>query len=239
MTNIRRLAFLGLVTVVLTVIGLDQGCKDPNDFKPPEDTLADPPAAPKLLSPIDYYVRMPDGPTCRLTLDWEAIPDAERYEIDFTSLHNGSWTVSYDTNSFTVRLEKEPGQYLIDHFTWRVRAANTHWKYYTGYSETRHFEVRYRPPAPLLVLQSDDTTLVVDSLPYLVLFDWMPVQDEQHYDLDLFIDSFPLEFQVSNHYYRCTIDDTGTYYWYVRASNPLWQYPSYWSDLRTLRIITP
>jgi len=236
MTIIRRLVFLVLLAVVLTVIGFGPSCKDPNDFEPAEDTLANPPPAPQLLSPIDYYVRMPDAPTCRLTLEWEAVPAAEMYEIDFTSDSNGSWTVPYDTNCFTIRLEKEPGQYLLDHFTWKVRAGNTHWKYYTGWSETRHFEVRYQPPQPMLVHPPYDTTIVADSLPVMIDFDWAPVQDEQYYDFDLIIDSFPIEYRVTTHSFQCPIGDTGTYQWCVRAGSPLWQYPSEWSEQRILRI---
>ena len=231
--------FLGLILMAVGYLTINTACKNPNDFKPPEDTLNQPPAPPQLFSPIDYYVRMPDAPTGRLLLTWEAIKDAELYEIFFTSDSNGQWTVPYDTNFFSMRLEKEPWQYLIDKFTWKVRAFSSLWQYSTDWSEPRHFEVRFKPLPPQLTYPANDTNVIFDSLPAEINFMWDRVQDEQFYDLEVYLDSLLVfERRVQNNSYQTAFTSTGTYYWQVRAGSSLWQYNTDWSELWSFHITT-
>jgi hypothetical protein len=229
--------FLGLILLAVGYLTINTACRNPNDFKPPEDTLNQPPAPPQLLSPIDYYVRMPDAPTGRLLLTWEAIKDAELYEIFFTSDSHGQWTVSYDTNCFSMRLEKEPWQYLIDKFTWKVRAFSSLWQYSTDWSEPRHFEVRFKPPPPDTLLPSNDTNFIFDSLPAEINFAWNRVQDEQYYDVNVSLDTILVfERRIFSNSYQTEFSSAGIYFWKVRAGSALWQYSTDWSITQTFHI---
>ena len=227
----------GLIFIVLMLIFTNVRCKNPNDYKPPEDTLNMPPAPPQLLSPIDYYVRMPDAPTGRLLFVWQSLKDAELYEIFFSGDSYGEWAVPYDTNCFSLRLEKEPWQYMIDKFTWKVRTASAKWQCYTEWSAPRHFEVRFKPPPPESLSPSDSTDFILDSLPATIGFSWNIVQDEQYYDIEIILDSIPAtETRVYNNSFQFVCTDTGTYSWHVRAGSQLWQYSTDWSDLWTFRV---
>jgi len=237
MKSVRRYAFTGAILLSFISIFFTLDCRNPNDFKPPEDTLSLPPDPPQLLSPIDYYVRMPDAPTGRLLFVWQSLKDAELYEIFFSGDSYGEWTVPYDTNCFSLRLQKEPWEYIIDKFTWKVRAASAKWKCYTEWSTPRHFEVRFKPPPPELLSPSDSTDFILDSLPATIGFSWNIVQDEKYYDIKIILDSFPVfETQVTNNSHQFVCRDTGTYSWQVRAGSQLWQYSTDWSEQWAFRI---
>ncbi len=230
---------LTILVIIFCTIFLNPTCKDTKDLKPPEDTLLPPPAPPKLLSPSDSFVRMPTEATGRLLLTWEAIKDAKIYEIYFDGDTTDEWTVSTDTNFFSLRLQGEPWEYMLDKFIWKVRANSSKWQYYTDWSEPRHFEIRLRPEPPHFIYPPNDTNLFFDTLPAELTLEWTVVQDEQFYDVKLLIDTFPYYVTtVQNNSCIIILDTTGTYYWQVRAGSKYWEYYTEWSALWRFSVTT-
>lgn len=228
-------ARLLLSVLIFMLVYYYPACKNPFDFEP-DDTLFIPPAAPRLLSPPDSFVRMPGE--ARLLLTWEAVKDAEIYEIRIDGDTIEGWTIEYDTNAFSLRLDRTDGL-ILDRFTWKVRAGSGNWQYYTEWSKPGHFEVRLTPPPPELIYPPDETTFIFDSLPAEVDLEWAVDQDEQYYDINMLMDSFPyLETRVLTNSYSCVIDGAATYYWQVRAGSSHWESPSYWSELRKFTVAT-
>ncbi len=232
-----RMTYKVLLLILLFVIlNFQPTCRDPNEFKPPEDTLLTPPPPPKLLTPPDGYVHITRGDN-RLLVSWDSMPDADIYEIHFAGETLGEWTYrlskcSINQNWFTV----------WDKFTWKVRAYGPKWQYYTDWSETWHFETRLLPyDPPQLLFPPNDTTFLVDTLPTQVLLAWSSVQGSQAYDLRVFtysdtilwssIDSTTVLIQINN---------ADTYFWKVRARSSLWEFNfTGWSAINCFSVVKP
>lgn len=210
--------------VFIIITGLNHDCKSPDEYKP-EDTLMPPPEPPELFTPIDSFVHMPDGSN-KLLFTWELIEDAEIYEIYYKGKKTKEWILQRDTNYIAQNwITVSP-----DTFTWKVRAYNSKWQYYTDWSKSRQFEIRPKPGGPLLFYPPDDTVFTFDTFPADINFLWSSVQDEQYYEIRLLLDSIEIySVTTPNTQTILTIDSSATYYWWVRACSKYWESPGWWS----------
>ncbi|HEC78570.1 MAG TPA: hypothetical protein ENI34_05425 [candidate division WOR-3 bacterium] len=136
---IFKLSFLFLLCFILNT---NPACKGPEEYKPPDDSLAEPPAAPQLLfPPMDTeYVLVPDPGVVQIDFDWTAVSGTEYYELEYSSnpdFINGT-TETSSSDGLTILFSSPMDIY------WHVRAASSAWKWYTDWSEVRYF--RIRPP---------------------------------------------------------------------------------------------
>ena len=129
------LKILFLFTAILGM-SLDSGCKNPEEYKPPEDSLIPPPAPPQLIIPNDSaFFSMTPGSNIDIYFEWSNITDADFYEIEFSDnpTFTNSTRYKYYTHSATINFT-ELGKYF-----WHVRAYSPLWTWYTNWSETRYF----------------------------------------------------------------------------------------------------
>jgi len=222
--------------IIIFILAINSDCSNPNDYKPKQDSLLPPPPPPHLLSPPDSFVHMPLGDN-RLLIFWERIEGATIYEVNFVGEKFGEWTVEIDTNFLNQNWYDPYGKYN-DKYVWKVRAYGPKWDYYTDWSEPRHFEVRDTFPAPRLLYPPNDTVLYFDSLPGIITLMWQEIPEARFYCLRVLYDSMPLfEHNVNQNYESVEIDSTGTYSWQVRAENPHWEFPTYWSFIFRFYVI--
>jgi len=220
--------FLGLILMAVGYLTINPACKNPNDFKPPEDTLVFPPLPPRLLSPVDRYAFITDGIELSFRLEWEPVDSADTYILELT-LNGHPNSIALDSNSYEGGVDS-------DHFgtnTWRVRVSSSRWKgSYTEWTETRIFYTRNRPQPPYLYQPPYDTSLSYDSMPAPVGFSWGTVTGAHFYNVEIYKDHQPIYCDNPD---QCLdtiyVDDTGHYEWRVRATSDLWQLPGQWSDL--------
>ncbi|MGB9720923.1 MAG: hypothetical protein ACPL28_05525 [bacterium] len=212
-------------------LSVEPNCKNPNEYKPPEDSLLPPPAPPELLTPPDSFIHMPFVGGNRLLISWEHIEGAETYEINIVGERTKEWTLQLDTNILTQNWADTS---LIDKYTWKVRAYGSKWDYYTDWSVPRHFEVvRMRFAPPVLIYPPYDTVLFFDSLPANIDLTWSEVPKAQSYDYQVFLDETPIyENTVYTTHSVITIDSATVYTWGVRANSPLWEFPTNWAGGR-------
>ncbi len=223
-----RHAWFGAMILGILINIFNHGCKDPNDFKPPEDTLLFPPKPPNLLSPVDSYAYTTDGNQITFHLACEPVESAEVYILNL-SLNGHPDTITLDSNYYVGIIDS-------DHFgtnTWRIRASSARWKNgYTDWTETRVFYTRVRPRPPYLYQPPYNANLTYDSMPAPVGFNWGTVMDEKFYNLEIYKDSQLLYYAVPSQCFDTIyVDDTGRYEWRARANSILWQLPGQWSDL--------
>jgi len=222
--------------IIIFILAINSDCSNPNDYRPKQDSLLPPPPPPHLLSPPDSFVHMPLGGN-RLLIFWERIEGATIYEVNFVGEKFGEWTVEIDTNLLNQNWYDPYGKYN-DKYVWKVRAYGPKWDYYTDWSEPRHFEVRDTFPAPRLLYPPNDTVLYFDSLPGIITLMWQEIPEARFYCLRVLYDSMPLfEHNVNQNYESVEIDSTGTYSWQVRAENPHWEFPTYWSFIFRFYVI--
>ncbi len=208
------------------------GCKDPDEYAPPEDTLIPPPGPPQLLTPIDHYVLM--DPTALpwtsfyipVTLSWDTVCGAEAYVLELTMGNLPPIIKTTESNGWFFLIHDDATK-LCD-YRWRVRAGSTQWDGMTDWSEEWHFEARLRPFAPLLLSPVDSSIITADTLPAPVELFWETVYDEQFYSVKIckdaqLVDSICVYTNMLEYY----VEETGTYSWQVWAGSPLWQYPSF------------
>lgn len=137
-----KLIFLSLkllfLLLVVVLFNFNPGCRNPNDFNPPEDSLTPPPAPPELFHPLNDTV-IPYWVPYELSFDWSVVNGAQLYELQISPDSTfESYAIHQPVyNSMTVVVESY-GRYF-----WRVRAASTAWTWYTGFSETWHFTIRH------------------------------------------------------------------------------------------------
>jgi len=216
-----KIILLFIFTLVLT---FTPDCKNPNDNKPPEDSLLPPPEPPELLTPPDSFVHMPLGNN-RLFISWNHIEGAEIYEINFVNETMDEWTTQADTNFLNQNWFERFGK-----FTWKVRAYGPAWEYFTDWSMPRHFEVRLPFDPPALLSPPNDTIFSFDSLPANINFQWSKINEARFYVIQIYIDTTLIyEITTKNVYETALIDSVATYYWQVRADNNHWEYPTGWS----------
>lgn len=230
--SMKRVVLVIAACALLLTTSFD-GCKDPSDYAPQEDTLIPPPGPPQLLAPIDYYVFMdPNAALGSLsfyipvTLSWDTVDGAEAYvlEITIAALPPNTWIIENNDYYFLIH---DDASKLCD-YKWRVRAGSTQWDGMTDWSEERRFEARLRPFGPSLLSPVNYLTITVDTLPALVELVWSTVCDEQFYLVKIckgaqLIDSIT----AYTNMFECLAEDTGTYSWQIWADSPLWQYPSF------------
>lgn len=215
-----------LIFVLFMHLRFIPNCKDPNTYKPPVDSLIPPPPPPVLLTPRDSFVHIPKGYN-RLFISWEILEGAEIYEISFVDLNTmKQWTYTFDTN---YSAQNWLGNY--SRFTWRVRAYGPAWEYYSDWSMPRYFEVVAMPfEPPTLKYPPYDTIVYFDSLPVYIDLIWSEVSRAQSYDYQIFLAGNLIdENTVSATYTVFLVDSVATYYWWVRANSPLWEFPTGWA----------
>jgi hypothetical protein len=215
--------------IVIMMSSFSLRCKDPDDFETIGDTLLFPPAPPALITPSDGYVFMADGwPVhVELELEWSAIDSAEFYEIERVVDTFPPSIVTSTLNRWSIYINDT--YWLCDHY-WRVRAACSQWKYYTEWSEQRHFEARWRPFGPTLQYPPHDTIFLVDSIYPEIELQWSVVQDEEYYEVSIYKDSLLYDQVIVGQNSFIASVDTGRYSWKIRAGSSKWQMWSYMSD---------
>lgn len=133
--------FIITLTLIL-MLETNTGCTNPDEYKPQEDSLIEPPDPPELVfPPMDTeYVLLPEPGYVEITFDWTPVNGADHYELEYASnpdfINAASETSS--TDKLTIIFSSPIDLY------WRVRAESPAWKWYTDWSEARFF--RIRPP---------------------------------------------------------------------------------------------
>ena len=124
-----------IISTIILLMGLNPGCKDPEDYKPPDEPLIPPPPPPQLLHPPNgnSYVWF-EGFT--LEFDWNAIAYAELYETQIDTLDSFTSSNIYTSTDNNLVLSFDD----FDDYYWRVRAGSSSWQgWYTDWSETWSF----------------------------------------------------------------------------------------------------
>ncbi|KPJ73943.1 hypothetical protein AMJ52_02540 [candidate division TA06 bacterium DG_78] len=132
---------LFIVGTVFLLIGLPRGCKDPYDYKPPEDILVPPPDPPQLIFPADsvWYV-LDYGDVVFITFQWDTIYDADMYEFEFDtsqSFEKTAWSELTPEDTITFVFWPDTTDTVA--YYWHVRAASDFWVWWTSWSEVRTF----------------------------------------------------------------------------------------------------
>ena len=222
------LSELAFAVIIFSFIFIP-GCKNPNEFRPPEDTLAPPPVPPQLISPADSFVTMTEEFNYYVDLNWTNIADAEIYLLEIEGDVYPKQVFTLDTNhlKFGILIAEMLGKY-----TWRVCAGSTAWEgSYTGWSQAWEFEARWRPQPPMLKLPPDGLIFYYDSLPMDIELKWNVVQDEQDYELEVYWNSMLLfQTTIQKNFFLFSVEDAAVYTWRVRACSAHWQYNTEWSE---------
>ncbi|UCC12349.1 MAG: hypothetical protein JSW02_02095 [candidate division WOR-3 bacterium] len=223
-----------LCIVMLGIFSLSsfQGCKDPEEFEPDQDTLVPPPEPPELLEPTDGFVYNvvidPFNYSYDVLLEWTAVDGNELYEVELTTDTFPPVVVNSPTSSLIITFRDL--HRLCEHH-WRVRAGSIHWTNFTEWSDPRTFELRMRQDGPLLISPEHDTIISVDSLPIMVTLVWDTLQDEEFYVIEIYEHSvFYDQYIWSENSITIELDETGQYTWRVKAGSSLWALDSYWSS---------
>jgi|GEM_PF-607239 len=228
---LRRTPLISIlaVTIVFVWMLVYSRCKDADEFEPPPDTLVAPPAAPEIASPVNDFVFMPPYFPFDIILEWDALAQAERYELEITRGSDVPYAImlDYDFSIYRVYLDT----IYFHQYKWRVRATSSEWiGGVTEWSGQRAFEVRDRPRWPTLLMPANGSVFYSDSLGVYLTCRWDTVSDEQFYEIKFMKDTTVVEQNTSSYpQYDFVAYDTGTYYWAVRAGSSLWQQYSWWA----------
>ncbi len=216
------------IVVFLAVLFLPAGCQNPNDFKPPEDTLLPPPPAPSILAPPDSYLFIPVVFPAYVNLQWSEIESAEVYQVELARIGDTATLRNVDSSYYSIGF---PDDTRFGNYVWRVRASSTRWlNGYTAWSPYFHFGIAYQPRGPLLIKPEWAESIFVDTLPKNVAMEWTRVRDETFYDVKIFLDSLAVvESVTGDTFYEFWADEPGHYYWQVRANSWHWQMPGRWA----------
>ncbi|MGB3342187.1 MAG: hypothetical protein WBB37_11970, partial [bacterium] len=181
-----KIAFLYVLSFAVYV---QPSCKDPDEFKPPEDTLVPPPDPPQLVSPIAGFVIM-----------FETVPVDSYYELKWTTIEQASgYQVEYTIDTFPPFIKtcaanvctlwvSDTTNRICRHY-WRVRASSLAWTWFTEWSEQWHLELRMRPYGPQHIAPPNNSIFYVDSLPFEIEVQWDTLQDEEFWEVVVFEDS--------------------------------------------------
>ena len=127
-----------LIISMILFTGLENGCTDPDEYQPYQDSLISPPAAPQLINPPDdtgwVYVQAL-GPVL-VEFEWTPVEGAEYYE-----LHLYSDSLFNDTTIYKVSYNTITIAFLPRLIYWHVRASSSHWIWFTDWSEMRYCRV--------------------------------------------------------------------------------------------------
>lgn len=126
-----------LCALVIFLINLNPGCKNPDEYAPPQDSLVAPPAPPQLIAPADseLFSQTP-GIAMNIYFEWSSVTDAQYYQIQVAldvAFNNTLFNENVYAHSTTLTFY-QPGE-----FFWRVRAYSPLWTWYTNWSEIRYF----------------------------------------------------------------------------------------------------
>jgi hypothetical protein len=126
-----------LFSLVIFLIDLNSGCKNPDEYAPPQDSLVAPPAPPQLIVPADseLFSQTP-GIAMDIYFEWSAVTDAQYYQIQVAldvAFNNTLFDENVYARSVTLTF------YQTGEFFWRVRAYSPLWTWYTSWSEIRYF----------------------------------------------------------------------------------------------------
>lgn len=220
------------ITFIVLSLTFQTGCRDPDGYEPPEDTLISPPDPPQPLCPKHGYVYMIESTPFKkvIAFEWTAIEGADYYHLEYRVDTFLPIVKSCEANACTI-LIRSPTNRICKHY-WRVRADDVSWENFTEWSEQWYFELRWRPLGPELLYPVDSTVFSTDTLPIMVELGWDTVQDEEFYDVRVFKDTIFVDYvTVPENSYTVCIVDTGRYDWQVRAGSSKWEHYSYWSSL--------
>jgi hypothetical protein len=124
--------FILSIPVIITALS---DCRNPNDFRPSEDTLIYPPPKPELLIPENNYTFITDTNEVYFFLSWTPVESAQAYILELTIVGNSESLIMEDT-TYLGLIDK----YHFGVNTWRVKASSGRWKgNYTEWSEKRIF----------------------------------------------------------------------------------------------------
>ena len=209
-----------------------QGCTDPSDYEPSQDTLYPPPAPPQLISPIDHFIFMdPDAPLyspffIEVELLWDSVENAEIYELELITENLPPNIIHCQSNNWIFVIHDDWTR--LCEYRWRVRAGSAQWETMTGWSEQRNFEARWRPYGPELVSPMNYGIITIDTLPSFVEFTWLPISEADYYEVSVYIDTTLVDHNLTTaSTYTYIIEDTTLHRWQVRAGSPTWQYFSF------------
>jgi hypothetical protein len=213
---------LPLAAVAVLSVIVPNGCRDPNDFKPPPDTAQTPPPPPYLIAPKDSAIYNIYGTGVTVYFHWSKVDSAEIYEINYTDTLG---------NDISVLADSSPKYRILPRglYNWRVRAGNGAWTDgYTDWSETREFHVM-NFSTDILISPPDAAVFITDTFPYNLPLIWHSIGDRILYTLEIYLDALPLnEIFLWDTVYNFSVPDSGFYPWYewqIRAFNPQWVNP--------------
>jgi len=143
--SLRQVLFIIKIVIFagcVLMFYINYGCKDPNEYKPPEDTLQLPPGPPTLIyPPHDTVIWYEDPFPHTVILRWSNVEGAEFYHLQYaadSSMSLGS-IMRADNNYYELIFYDNATVY------WRARAASSQWQWYTNWSEIRRLSVYYTP----------------------------------------------------------------------------------------------
>ena len=239
MRSVKMFVYVIFIFLVLLGMYVQPGCKDPDEFEPPEDSLVPPGEPPQPIAPISGFVYMwvyENLPfEVLVEFEWTAVDQAESYQWEYIIDTFPPIIQNYGNNSCTLLIRNTIGRFC-NHY-WRIRAGSSAWTWFTDWSEQWYFELRKKPAGPQLLYPPNDTTFYVDSFPAIIEIQWDTVQDEEFYEMRIFKDAvLQDQFYVNENFYEMYVEDTMQYSWQVMASSSYWQYSSYWSNLWYFRV---
>ncbi|MCX7995760.1 MAG: hypothetical protein N3A65_08345 [candidate division WOR-3 bacterium] len=144
--NIYFIIIKGIIvslSVFIIFLTLNSNCKNPDEYRPPFDSLYPPPPAPRLISPkndTSFWFQTPFPHN--ITLKWSSVDNVEYYQLQVandTTIHPNTPLINVEACS-TIHTVSKNGFYF-----WRVRAYNRKWTWYTDWSQIWHFGVFYSP----------------------------------------------------------------------------------------------
>lgn len=158
-----------------------------------------------------------------ILLTWEALAAAEYYDLMLIKNLNGQETILQETNLTSTSYYLNSNLFDEDaEYIWKVKAVNSISE--TNYSEYSFFIDRQVPNQPILSSPSD-----FEIVQAVVNFNWINGVDTGNIQslitntLDISTDpSFSVIIEsvnIENNSYQYTFNNTGTFYWRVRATD--------------------
>jgi len=134
------------IFVIILCINLNSGCKSPEEYEPPPDSLIPPPEAPELIRPPDdtsYWFGQAgqSWDFVVVVFEWTSVSDAQFYELEIATTPNFGTSVIYDikvSSTKTTVLFYNPVNCY-----WHVRAESNQWTWFTDWSEIRYLRIRW------------------------------------------------------------------------------------------------